>query len=133
MTNTAMRANPASGYPGRTYRFYTGPTIHPFVHGLSYTQFTHSLAQLTGGDASAASTSTASSLLNATRSGSARAVPVHVDDRDSAHTVIVYHSAPPASVAGAGAPAMQLVAFEKVHVSAAAWRGWRWASASATD
>ncbi|OEL18293.1 putative beta-D-xylosidase 2 [Dichanthelium oligosanthes] len=144
MTNMAMRANPASGYPGRTYRFYTGPTIHPFGHGLSYTQFTHTLAhapaqltvQLAGGHA--ASTTTASSLLNATRSGSssgARAVrvaharcqgltvPVHVDvrnigDRDGAHTVMVYHSAPARSVAEAGAPARQLVAFEKVHVAA---------------
>jgi hypothetical protein len=44
MTNMAMRANPAKGYPGRTYRFYTGPTIHPFGHGLSYTKFTHTLA-----------------------------------------------------------------------------------------
>jgi hypothetical protein len=44
MTNMAMRANPAKGYPGRTYRFYTGPTIHPFGHGLSYTSFTHSIA-----------------------------------------------------------------------------------------
>ncbi|PUZ45777.1 hypothetical protein GQ55_8G251900 [Panicum hallii var. hallii] len=137
MTNMAMRANPKSGYPGRTYRFYTGPTVLPFGHGLSYTQFTHSLAhapaqltvQLAGGHAAA------TSLLNATRSGgSARAVrvaharceglavPVHVDvrnvgGRDGAHSVLVYHAAP-RSAAVAGAPARQLVAFEKVHVPA---------------
>ncbi|RCV39507.1 hypothetical protein SETIT_8G229800v2 [Setaria italica] len=77
MTNMAMRANPASGYPSRTYRFYTGPTILPFGHGLSYIQFTHSLAhapekltvQLTGGHASAAAAS--SSFPNATRSAGA--------------------------------------------------------------
>jgi len=142
MTNMAMRANPKTGYPGRTYRFYTGPTILPFGHGLSYTQFTHSLAhapaqltvQLAGGHAAAAA---ATSLLNATRSGgsgsSARAVrvaharceglavPVHVDvrnvgGRDGAHAVLVYHAAPRGAVAGA--PARQLVAFEKVHVPA---------------
>ncbi|KAE9594916.1 hypothetical protein Lal_00013192 [Lupinus albus] len=43
MTNMDMRANPASGYPGRTYRFYKGPVVFPFGHGLSYTTFTHSL------------------------------------------------------------------------------------------
>lgn len=140
MTNVAMRANPASGYPGRTYRFYTGPTILPFGHGLSYTRFTHSLAhapekltvQLTGGraSASAAAAAASSSFPNATRSAGAvrvaharcegLTVPVHVDvrnagDRDGAHTVLVYHS--PASGV-AGAPARQLVAFEKVHVAA---------------
>jgi xylan 1,4-beta-xylosidase len=135
MTNMAMRANPARGYPGRTYRFYTGPTIYPFGHGLSYTRFTHSLvhapAQLTvhlsGHHADA------SLLRNATRRPDLRAVqveharcdgltvPVHVDvgnvgDRDGAHAVLVYHAAP-ASV-GDGAPVRQLVAFEKVHVPA---------------
>jgi pre-mRNA-splicing factor SYF2/beta-D-xylosidase 4 len=29
----------SSGYPGRTYRFYNGPTLWPFGHGLSYTSF----------------------------------------------------------------------------------------------
>jgi hypothetical protein len=51
---------------------------------------------------------------------------VHVDvrnvgDRDGAHTVMVYHSAPSSSgtaPAGVDAPARQLVAFEKVHVPA---------------
>uniref|UniRef100_A0A804NJJ3 Fibronectin type III-like domain-containing protein n=1 Tax=Zea mays TaxID=4577 RepID=A0A804NJJ3_MAIZE len=142
MTNMAMRANPARGYPGRTYRFYTGPTIYPFGHGLSYTQFTHTLAhaptqltvRLSGSGHSAAS---AASLLNATLARPVRAVrvaharcegltvPVHVDvsnvgDRDGAHAVLVYHAAPSPSHAapGADAPARQLVAFEKVHVPA---------------
>ncbi|WVZ49742.1 hypothetical protein U9M48_001072 [Paspalum notatum var. saurae] len=138
MTDMAMRANPARGYPGRTYRFYTGPTIHPFGHGLSYTQFTHTLAHapaqltvsLSGGHATAASSS--SSLLNATRAvrvAHARceglALPVRVDvrnvgGRDGAHTVMVYHAAPSSSSAAAvaGAPVRQLVAFEKVQVPA---------------
>jgi hypothetical protein len=139
MTNMAMRANPAKGYPGRTYRFYTGPTIHPFGHGLSYTKFTHTLAhapaqlsvRLTGHHAA-----TASSLNTTTHLGRAAAdvrvsharceglsIPVHVDvknvgDRDGAHTVLVYASPPAAAAAAHGAPARQLVAFEKVHVPA---------------
>ncbi|GJN05117.1 hypothetical protein PR202_ga22722 [Eleusine coracana subsp. coracana] len=139
MTNMAMRADPAKGYPGRTYRFYAGPTIYPFGHGLSYTRFTHALArapaqltvQLSGHHHAAA----AVSLLNATTRHAHAAVqveharcdglvvPVHVDvrnagDRDGAHAVLVYHAPPASAVAREGAPVRQLVAFEKVHVVA---------------
>ena len=32
-----MRPDPATDYPGRTYRFYAGPEpVYPFGHGLSY-------------------------------------------------------------------------------------------------
>lgn len=138
MTDMAMRADPARGYPGRTYRFYAGPTVYPFGHGLSYTRFTHSLAhapaQLTVRLAGHHATAAGVSLLNATtpraraavRVEHARceglAVPVHVDvanagDHDGAHAVLVYHAAP-ASAAAEGAPVRQLVAFEKVHVPA---------------
>ncbi|XP_073029612.1 beta-D-xylosidase 1-like [Primulina eburnea] len=44
MTDMAMHADPARGYPGRTYRFYTGSVVFPFGFGLSYTQFRHILA-----------------------------------------------------------------------------------------
>nr|CAB3490548.1 unnamed protein product [Digitaria exilis] len=139
MTNMAMRANPATGYPGRTYRFYTGPTIYPFGHGLSYTKFTHSLAhapasltvQLAAGGHSGKASSSPATFLNATARTTVRVaharcegmrVPVHVDvrnvgDRDGAHAVLVFHTAPPLAGEG-GAPVRQLVAFEKVHVAA---------------
>lgn len=45
MTNMNMRPDPATGYPGRTYRFYTGPTVYTFGDGLSYSTFYHQLAQ----------------------------------------------------------------------------------------
>ncbi|KAK4377184.1 hypothetical protein RND71_003480 [Anisodus tanguticus] len=45
MTIMNMRPDPATNYPGRTYRFYTGPTVFPFGHGLSYSQFKHHLHQ----------------------------------------------------------------------------------------
>ncbi|KAL4279599.1 hypothetical protein GQ457_03G004770 [Hibiscus cannabinus] len=45
MTNMNMRPNPSNGYPGRTYRFYTGETIYTFGDGLSYTTFSHKLAK----------------------------------------------------------------------------------------
>ncbi|XP_043712724.1 probable beta-D-xylosidase 5 [Telopea speciosissima] len=40
MTDMNMRANSTANFPGRTYRFYTGPTIYEFGHGLSYSIFT---------------------------------------------------------------------------------------------
>ncbi|KAL7154684.1 hypothetical protein ABFS83_03G017300 [Erythranthe nasuta] len=40
MTDMRMRPDPSSGYPGRTYRFYSGPKVFEFGYGLSYT--THS-------------------------------------------------------------------------------------------
>ncbi|CAL5329650.1 unnamed protein product [Camellia sinensis] len=45
MNNMKMRPDPATGYPGRTYRFYTGPTVYTFGDGLSYTAFNHHLVQ----------------------------------------------------------------------------------------
>ncbi|RWW87981.1 hypothetical protein BHE74_00003162 [Ensete ventricosum] len=45
MTDMRMRADPATGYPGRTYRFYTGDTVYEFGDGLSYTDYTHHLVK----------------------------------------------------------------------------------------
>lgn len=41
MNDMRMRADPSSGYPGRTYRFYTGPRVYGFGQGLSYTNYTY--------------------------------------------------------------------------------------------
>ncbi|CAL4988380.1 unnamed protein product [Urochloa decumbens] len=43
MTDMRMRANPATGYPGRSYRFYNGRTVYKFGYGLSYSKFSHRL------------------------------------------------------------------------------------------
>ncbi|XP_074577953.1 beta-xylosidase/alpha-L-arabinofuranosidase 2-like [Curcuma longa] len=43
MTDMRMRPDPDTGYPGRTYRFYTGDTVYNFGDGLSYSNFTHHL------------------------------------------------------------------------------------------
>uniref|UniRef100_A0A0E0R738 Fibronectin type III-like domain-containing protein n=1 Tax=Oryza rufipogon TaxID=4529 RepID=A0A0E0R738_ORYRU len=39
MTDMRMRADPATGYPGRSYRFYQGNTVYNFGYGLSYSKF----------------------------------------------------------------------------------------------
>lgn len=41
MTDMKMRPDAASGYPGRTYRFYTGPKVYEFGYGLSYTKYSY--------------------------------------------------------------------------------------------
>ncbi|KAF6147375.1 hypothetical protein GIB67_003273 [Kingdonia uniflora] len=41
MNDMSMRADPSRGYPGRTYRFYTGDQVYGFGHGLSYTNYTY--------------------------------------------------------------------------------------------
>ncbi|XP_042045617.1 probable beta-D-xylosidase 6 isoform X2 [Salvia splendens] len=43
MNDMNMRADPSRGYPGRTYRFYTGDRVFGFGYGLSYTSFTYKL------------------------------------------------------------------------------------------
>ncbi|KAL0387156.1 UNVERIFIED_CONTAM: Beta-xylosidase/alpha-L-arabinofuranosidase 2 [Sesamum radiatum] len=45
MTDMHMRPNPDTGYPGRTYRFYKGPTVFSFGDGLSYSTFNHNLVR----------------------------------------------------------------------------------------
>lgn len=47
MTDMRMRADPTTGYPGRTYRFYKGPTVYEFGHGLSYTKYSYEFVSVT--------------------------------------------------------------------------------------
>ncbi|PON61597.1 Glycoside hydrolase [Parasponia andersonii] len=44
MTDMRMRAEPSSGYPGRTYRFYKGPKVFEFGYGLSYSAHSYKLS-----------------------------------------------------------------------------------------
>ncbi|XP_073009826.1 probable beta-D-xylosidase 2 isoform X1 [Typha latifolia] len=130
MTTMAMRADPSKNYPGRSYRFYTGPVVYPFGHGLSYTTFSHSLARRVPAEfAIPISNSLRANYVNLIELN--RTVPVihaqcdglhilvHVDvknlgRRDGTHTVLVYSSPP----VGHSAPTKQLVAFKKVYVVA---------------
>ncbi|KAI3887300.1 hypothetical protein MKX03_017861 [Papaver bracteatum] len=41
MTDMRMRPDPTSGYPGRTYRFYTGESVFEFGYGLSYSKYVY--------------------------------------------------------------------------------------------
>ncbi|KAI3414390.1 uncharacterized protein J3R85_016390, partial [Psidium guajava] len=131
MTVMDMRPTGSNLYPGRTYRFYQGPVVYPFGHGLSYTHFVHTIV--------AAPVAMAVHLdgrrqANATTSGEAVKVThvrcaglslgVQLDirnagSRDGSHTVLVY-STPPGGEGASWAPRKQLVGFQKVHVAAGA-------------
>lgn len=47
MTDMRMRADPATGYPGRTYRFYKGPKLYEFGYGLSYSKYSYEFISVT--------------------------------------------------------------------------------------
>ena len=98
-----MRPNAASGNPGRSYRFYTGgDEVYKFGDGLSYSKFASTLALENG------SAATITATITVTNNG----------EIDGDETVLLF-AAPPAGVAGVdGAPLQQLIAFEKVHVTA---------------
>ncbi|PKU68451.1 probable beta-D-xylosidase 2 [Dendrobium catenatum] len=130
MTEMGMRSDPARGYPGRSYRFYNGPVVYPFGHGLSYSKFSYSIAQAPAIFAVRLNVGSQAAAANST--GSARTVrvnhtqcddlimPVHVDvtnlgELDGVHSVLVYSRPPIGSERWV--PQRQLVAFEKVHVA----------------
>ncbi|MBA0749691.1 hypothetical protein Gogos_003590 [Gossypium gossypioides] len=128
MTNMGMR--PSRAYPGRTYRFYKGPVVFPFGHGLSYTSFKHSLALAPTDlsvllDTNLFATKNYSTLSsNAIRVKHAKCHSLsslfHIDventgNMDGTHTLLVF-STPPAGQKWS--PNKQLIGFHRVHVIA---------------
>ncbi|MBA0790723.1 hypothetical protein Gohar_015354 [Gossypium harknessii] len=131
MTDMAMRSSPNRNYPGRTYKFYKGPIVYPFGHGLSYTNFVHTIASapkvvtvpLDGHRHSGNATISGKAIkVNHVRCNKL-SVGLQVDvkntgSKDGTHTMLVF-SKPPA---GHWAPQKQLVAFAKMHVPARSQR-----------
>ncbi|EEF47284.1 probable beta-D-xylosidase 2 [Ricinus communis] len=125
MTEMAMRSSQSKGYPGRTYRFYQGKVVYPFGHGMSYTHFVHNIASAPTMvsvplDGHRGNTSISGKAIRVTHTKCNKlSLGIQVDvknvgSKDGTHTLLVY-SAPPA---GRWSPHKQLVAFERVHVSA---------------
>ncbi|XVE82237.1 hypothetical protein DITRI_Ditri15bG0131800 [Diplodiscus trichospermus] len=126
MTNMGMR--PSGGYPGRTYRFYKGPVVFPFGHGLSYTKFKQSLALAPTElqvllDTNLYTTKNTTFSRNDIRVKHANcdslSLPVDIDventgNMDGTHTLLVF-STPPARKMS---PNKQLIGFHRVHVVA---------------
>ncbi|KAG6530925.1 hypothetical protein ZIOFF_004692 [Zingiber officinale] len=123
MTDMRMRPDPATGYPGRTFRFYTGKPLFKFGHGLSYTKFTHlqvqapqTLSLALGEEHPCYSGNCKSiSLASATKRCAEMSFDVRLQVHNSggmagSHTVLLFNKPPRLH----NAPKEQLVAFEKV-------------------
>jgi hypothetical protein len=129
MTAMAMRPSKSNGYPGRSYRFYTGPVVYPFGHGLSYTKFVHTVATapavvaipLDGRNARGNTTISGKAIRVTHAKCNSISLGIDLDVKnigsmDGSHTLLIY-STPPA---GHWGPHKQLVAFEKIYVPARA-------------
>lgn len=125
MTTMDMRSNQVTGYPGRTYRFYKGPVVYPFGHGLSYSNIIHTLASapamftvpVDGRHKNTTAVTNTVRVTHAKCGGLSISLQIdvkNVGSKDGTHTMLVY-STPPV---GHWGPHKQLVAFAKVHVPA---------------
>ncbi|KAK3419896.1 hypothetical protein EUGRSUZ_G00654 [Eucalyptus grandis] len=124
MTNMTMRPDPAMGYPGRTYRFYTGPTLYSFGDGLSYSSFNHSLVQAPRvmsvplEEGHVCRSSACESLEATGETCSNLTFDVHLNVKNvgnfsGSHTVFLFSSPPSVH----RAPQKQLLGFEKVFLA----------------
>ncbi|XP_010491733.1 PREDICTED: probable beta-D-xylosidase 6 [Camelina sativa] len=137
MSDMHMRADSSRGYPGRTYRFYTGPQVYSFGTGLSYTKFDYKIT-------SAPTRLSLSELLPQQSSHkklllqhgeeeqlrylqlddamvtSCETLRFHVrvnvsntGEIDGSHVLMMYSKMPPVI---SGVPEKQLIGFDRVHV-----------------
>ncbi|KAF3657276.1 Beta-D-xylosidase 4 [Capsicum annuum] len=126
MTNMNMRPDPKTGFPGRSYRFYKGPTVFNFGDGLSYSQYKHHLVQapklvsIPLGEAHACrSTTTCKSIDTLNEQGCNNlGLDVHlrvqnVGKMSGSHTVLLFTSPPSLH----NAPQKHLLDFQKIHLT----------------
>ncbi|KAL0806993.1 hypothetical protein Bca101_099485 [Brassica carinata] len=120
MSNMNMRPDNSAGYPGRSYRFYTGETVYSFGDGISYTQFHHRLIRAPGFvslrlDASHPCRSSKCLSVDATGTYCGKTVEVQLKVRNAgiregSNTVFLFMTPP----AVHRSPVKHLVTFEKV-------------------
>jgi hypothetical protein len=133
MTDMRMRADPATGYPGRSYRFYQGPTVYKFGYGLSYSTYSRRL--VASGETMRAPNTDILAGLNTMLSAEDGVESYHVDQigaegceqlkfpavvevenhgpMDGKHSVLMYLRWPNAT---AGRPTRQLIGFTRQHL-----------------
>ncbi|KAG8037956.1 hypothetical protein GUJ93_ZPchr0026g29121 [Zizania palustris] len=135
MNDMNMRANASRGYPGRTYRFYTGDVVYGFGYGLSYSKYSYNI--LLAPKKISLSHSSVPDLISrkpayTRRDGldyvqvediascEALQFPVHISVSndgvmDGSHAVLLFARSKPNFP---GSPVKQLVGFESVHTAA---------------
>ena len=120
-----MRPNATEGYPGRSYRFYTGEPVFAFGDGMSYTAFDTTLESqpatfqhVLSADALAKDLATMAQkpLEKAAPLLSLKATVKNTGARAGAEVVLLYAAPPNAGMDGA--PLKTLVAFERVRLAA---------------
>ncbi|KAL2254395.1 beta-xylosidase/alpha-L-arabinofuranosidase 2-like [Sesamum indicum] len=124
MTDMNMRPDPARGYPGRTYRFYNGPTVFNFGDGLSYSQFNHqlvtapTLVSIPLEEGHVCQSSTCRSINPVEQSCKNASIDVHlrvknVGNYSGSHTVLLFSSPPQVH----NAPRKHLIGYQKLHLT----------------
>ncbi|XP_059649802.1 probable beta-D-xylosidase 6 [Cornus florida] len=133
MNDMNMRADPSRGYPGRTYRFYTGNRVYGFGQGLSYSTLTHKFLAAPK-KLSLVRSIKAETSKRILQGGEDGLLHIYIDDvencdslgfyvqisvtnegdTDGSHVLLLF-SRGPKSVKGA--PEKQLIGFDRVHMS----------------
>lgn len=131
MSDMNLRADPSRGYPGRTYRFYTGNRVYGFGQGLSYTNFTYKFLSAPK-KISLLGSFKASSSKNILHQVGAGLDYIHIDEvescnslkfevkisvmnlgvMDGSHVVMLFARVPKIF---RGTPEKQLIGFDRVH------------------
>eukprot|EP00268_Persea_americana_P066907 TRINITY_DN9157_c0_g1_i1.p1 TRINITY_DN9157_c0_g1~~TRINITY_DN9157_c0_g1_i1.p1 ORF type:complete len:794 (-),score=128.40 TRINITY_DN9157_c0_g1_i1:89-2470(-) len=132
MGDMNMRANLSRGYPGRTYRFYTGKVVYGFGLGLSYSDYSYkflsvpdkislarSFVDVGTNKSSAYARKDGLDYVSVNQVESCNALRFYIQisvlnkgDMDGSHVVMLF------SRAGArirGAPQKQLIGFKRIH------------------
>ncbi|ESQ41007.1 hypothetical protein EUTSA_v10012725mg [Eutrema salsugineum] len=135
MSDMHMRADSSRGYPGRTYRFYTGPQVYEFGIGLSYTRFdykiisapsrlsllkllpqhSHKKLLLQNGDEVIRYLELDDLGVNSCESlrFNVRFSVTNTGETDGSHVLMLFSRMPPVL---SGVPKKQLIGFDRVHV-----------------
>lgn len=134
MSDMSMRADPSRGYPGRTYRFYTGERVYGFGHGLSYTNFNYKILSAPERLSLSGQVKGKSRRYMLQGGGNGHDY-IHVDDvaycdslrfyaqisiinngdLDGSHVVLLFSQVPKSFI---GAPEKQIIGFDRVHALA---------------
>lgn len=120
LKDMGMRPNATTGNPGRSYRFYTGPTVFSFGDGLSYTNFEHDVQvmPLLGVTEAVQDLQRRPLRTEAKVVARARVAVTNMGTREGDAAVMLF-AAPPSDVAGKnGAPLKSLMAFDRVKLAA---------------
>ncbi|RRT76700.1 hypothetical protein B296_00016563 [Ensete ventricosum] len=135
MNDMNMRADPSRGYPGRTYRFYTGKAVYEFGNGLSYSSYSYKFLRapqrirLSGSSAESYidreppyATKDGRDFVGVEEISSCDALRFRVQVSvvndggvDGSHAVLLFWRP---GATGEGSPRKQLIGFERVHATA---------------